>query len=179
MWDGHVKPLISKYQKEIDDYNISFKKCINFIKRCDSLPDPVPFLVKLQTSVSEIEELKEENSRLEQQGSWAVQVQELQKQVDNLKGELEREKEEYKTEIERNTLGYKESMNGLERSLEITRKELTDLKSINNTLTEKFVNREGNEDDESRLKLESLMDKLDKSEQKALELRIEKVFLIK
>ena len=172
-----IKPLITKYQKEIDDYNASFKICISFVKRSDSLPDPVPFLVKLSDSLMQVEELKEQNEKLVQMGSSSVQMQELKEQVESLKAELEKERNDYKEEIERSTLIYKESMNGLERSLEITRKELTDLKFLNNNLTEKFVHREANDDDEARSKLENLMDKLDKSEQKALELRIERVIL--
>ena len=178
LWDGQVKPLITKYQKEIDDYNHSFKTCIAFIKRCDSLPDPVPFLIKLQTSLSDIEELKSENARLEQMGVSSGLVEGLNEELASLKSELQKEKDDYKKEIERNTLIYKESIHGLERSLEVSRKELTELKSINNNLTEKFVNRETNDSDDFKLKLESLLDKLDTSEQRALELRIERVFIV-
>lgn len=176
IWDV-IKPLISRYQKEIDDYNVSFKACISFVKRCDSLPDPVPFLVKLQDSLQELEDLKAENASLEEMGASTAQIEKLTQEVDSLRAELVKEREDYKQELERNTLVYKESMNGLERSLEITRKELTDLKLLNNNLTEKFVNREANDDNEAGLKLENLMDKLDKSEQKALQLRIERVVL--
>jgi TATA-binding protein-associated factor Taf7 len=117
----------------------------------------------LQTSLSDIEELKSENARLEQMGVSSGLVEGLNEEIASLKSELQKEKDDYKKEIERNTLIYKESIHGLERSLEVSRKELTELKSINNNLTEKFVNRETNDSDDSKLKLESLLDKLDTS----------------